>query len=70
MATKAEKDRRQAAQLIQVLAEEAPDALTETLEAALAQGPKCRKRLHNAHRKLAEEHSNAALQLSELWNET
>lgn len=69
MATKAEKDRRQAAQLIQVLAEEAPDALTDALEAALAQGPKWRKRLHNAHQKLTAEHRDAALQLSELWDE-
>ncbi|TDT43438.1 hypothetical protein DES49_1252 [Halospina denitrificans] len=69
MAAKAEKDRRQAAQLIQVLAEEAPDALTEALGAALEQGPKWRKRLHNAHAKLETEHSDAALKLQELWDE-
>lgn len=69
MAAKAEKDRRQAAQLIQVLAEEAPDSLTEALEAALEQGPKWRKRLHNAHAKLETEHSDAALKLQELWDE-
>ena len=54
------------------------DAATQTMDIdlaspgniALAQGSKWRKRLHNAHQKLAEEHNNAALQLSELWNET
>lgn len=69
MAAKAEKDRRQAAQLIQVLTEEAPDALAEALETALEQGPKWRKRLHNAHNKLMDENRQAAVQLSDLWDE-
>ena len=57
------------AQLIQVLAEEAPDALEEALATALEQGPKWQKRLRNAHGKLMGEHSQAGLQLTELWKE-
>jgi hypothetical protein len=50
---KVEKDRRQAAFLIEVLAQDRPDELRDAYEDALSRGPKWRSRIHESLEKMA-----------------
>jgi hypothetical protein len=53
-ALKSEKDRRQAAFLIEVLAEDRPDELREAYEDALSRGPKWRERIAASLKRMPE----------------
>ena len=54
LAMKAEKDRRQAAFLVEALAEDRPEDLAEAMEVARAEGPKWRERLERTLKRLPE----------------
>jgi hypothetical protein len=66
MASKSDKDLRQAAQVISALAEERPGDLTEAWKQLKSQGPSWVRRLQTGIKRLRSKHTEAASHLDEL----